>query len=145
MLVAEQHEPDELDWVAERIAHGSHGDRRRELDRVAVDAGRDRREGDAPAAELRRDLERAAMARGQQVRLVLPAAVPDGADRVDHVPGRQPPTRSRLRITGRATAELAALGRDLRAARAMDRAVDAAASEQRLVRRVDDRVDRLLR
>src|ERR671933_34153 len=60
------------------------------------------------------------------------------ADELDRLP------RRRLRVPGRAAAVLAALREDLGAAGPMDRAVDAAAAEQRLVRRVDDRVHRLL-
>ena len=55
--------------------------RRRELDRIAVDAGRDRGERDRAAAELGRELERAPVARGEQLRLAAVAAAPDRARR----------------------------------------------------------------
>ena len=61
------------------------GDRdlRRELDRIAVDAGRDRGKRDRATAQGGRDLERAPVARGEQRGLPALAAAPDRADRVD--------------------------------------------------------------
>ena len=85
------------------------------------------------------------MARGEKLVLALSAAAPDRPDGVDHVPRRQVARRRRLRVAGRAAAEAAALLEDRRAAGTVDRAVDAAAAEQRLVGGVDDRVDLLLR
>ena len=57
------------------------------------------------------------------------------------VPHRQPVTARGLRLAGAAAAERAAFGQQLRASRAVNRAVDAAAAEQRFVRGVDDGVD----
>jgi hypothetical protein len=79
--------------------------------------------------------------RREQLGLAVGAASPDRPDRVDDVPGRQVPGRGRLRIAGLTAAEEPALREDRGAAGAMDGAVDAAATEQRAVRRVDDRVD----
>ena len=59
------------------------------LDRIAVDAGRDRREGDRAAAERRGDLERATVARGQQAGSPRVAAPPHRADRVHDVARRE--------------------------------------------------------
>ena len=59
------------------------------LERVAVDAGRDRREGDARAAVPGGELDRAAVAGGEQLRLAAAAAVPDRADGVDDVRHRE--------------------------------------------------------
>jgi hypothetical protein len=64
---------------------------------------------------------------------------------VDHVPGGQPVARRRLRLAGPAAAEPSALLEELRPCCTVDRAVDAAAAEQRAVRCVHDRVDGLLR
>ena len=84
------------------------------------------------------------MARGEQRGLAALAAPPDRADRVHDVTRRQPPRRGRLRVAGGAAAEQAALREDRGPARPVDRAVHAAAAEQRLVGRVHDRVDHLL-
>src|SRR5919201_3108283 len=119
-------------------------DRGRVLEREAVDAGADRREGDRPDAALARDRERVPVAARQQLRLALAAAVPDRPDGVDHPGGRQPVAAGDLRLAGRAAAEPTALLEQLRPGGAVYRAVDAAAAEQAAVRRVDDRVDALL-
>ena len=56
---------------------------------ITVDAGGDQRERDGLAALALGQLERANIATSQQRRLILPAAPPDGADCVNHIPGRQ--------------------------------------------------------
>jgi hypothetical protein len=61
---------------------------------------------------------------------------------VDDVPGRQPVPAGNLGRAGIAAVKPAAFGQQIRSGRAMDRAVDPAAAEQRAVRRVDDGVDR---
>ena len=88
-----------------------------------------------------REIERGAIAGGEQRILVRSAALPHRADRVDDVLRRQPVAARDLRRAGLAAAERAAFGEQLRPGRAMDRAVDAAAAEQRAVRGVHDRVD----
>src|SRR3954471_19585845 len=105
-------------------------DRRSELDRVAVDTRRDRRERDRPAAELVRKLDGTAMARREQLGLIFAAAAPDRAHGVEHVPRRQRAARGWLHLSWVAAAEQAALGQDRRSTRAVDRAVHAAAAEQ---------------
>ena len=52
-------------------ARGGHGDGRRRLQRVAVDAGADRREGDRGGAELGGDLEGPAVGAGEEPRLAV--------------------------------------------------------------------------
>ena len=69
MALAEEDEADELDRWTLRFPHGRYCDRGGQLDRVAVDAGRDRREGDARATELRGHLQSPAVARRQKLRL----------------------------------------------------------------------------
>src|SRR5262245_59181775 len=66
-----------------------HRNRRGQVEGVAVDAGGDRGERDAPAAELVGDRERVAMARGEQLRLTLRSAVPNRPDSVDDVLRRE--------------------------------------------------------
>ena len=117
----------------------------RVLDGVAVDAGRDRREGHRAAAQLIGDLESTAVAGGEELGLALIPAAPDRPDGVDHVPRREIAGRRGLGVTRGAAAEAAALLENRRAAGTVDRPVDAAAAEQRLVGRVHDRVDVLLR
>jgi len=84
------------------------------------------------------------VARRERLGFLPPAALPDRADRVDHVPGRQPVAGGRLRLARTAAAEPTALLEQLGTGGAVNRAVDAAAAEQRAVGSVDDRVDILL-
>jgi hypothetical protein len=88
-----------------------------------------------------RERQRDAIAGGEQIVLVRPAAVPHRADGVDDVLSLEPKARRDFRRAGVATAKPAALLQQLRPGGAMDGAVDAAAAEQRAVRRVDDGVD----
>src|SRR5690606_35081663 len=84
-------------------------------------------------------------------RLALIAAPPDRSDRVDHPFRRQFTCRRGDRLAGRESVgvagptDLAARLQDRWAAAAVDRAVHAAPAEEAGVRRVDDRVDLLLR
>src|SRR4029077_13482655 len=86
---------------------------------------------------------RAPMTRGEQLRLVHGAAHPDRPDGVDHITGGEIAGVGRFRISDLATAQRAALREDRRAAGVVNRAVDSAAAEKRLIRRVHDRVDLL--
>ena len=70
------------------LADASHGDRRRAFGSKSVNAGRDRREGEAPEAVFGGDLERAAATTCQRRILASPAAAPDRANCVDDVPRR---------------------------------------------------------
>ena len=63
---------------------------------------------------------------------------------MDHVPRRKRARAGRLCVARLAATERATLLEDRRAARPVDRSVDAAAAEQARVRRVHDRVDVLL-
>ncbi len=58
------------------------------VERIAVRAAADRRERDRRESVADGELERAPVARGQQLRLAAAAAVPDRSDRVDDVPRR---------------------------------------------------------
>src|SRR6185437_663239 len=69
------------------------------------------------------------------------SALPDRADRMDDVTRRQPVAARDPRFSGGTAAERPAFGQKLRPGRAVNRAIDAAATEQRRVGRVDDRVD----
>ena len=87
-------------------------------------------------------IERRAIAGRQQLLLALAAAAPHRPDRVDHMLGRQPIAARDLGAAGLAAAERPAFGEQFRSGGAMDGAVDAAAAEQRAVRRIDDRIER---
>jgi len=116
------------------------------VERVAVDAGRYRREGDRPQAAGACEVEAVLVAGGQQTRHFGLAAV-DRTDRVDD-PARWQATAggdhgvSRRQAVGPfLCTDLAACCEDLRPALAMDRAVHPAAAEQAPVGGVHDRID----
>ena len=121
--------------------HGADRDARGAFRREAVDAGRDRRKRDRREAVVGRQHQRGGVAGGEQAFLVARAAVPDRSDRMDHVPGLEPVSAGDLGRPGVAAAERPAFRQQLRPGRAMDRAVDPAAAEQRRVRRIHDGVD----
>ena len=88
-------------------------------------------------------LQRSPVARRQQLRLAGLPALPHGTDGVDHPAGGQAKARGRLGVAGGTSAECAAGVEQLGSGGSVDRPVDAAAAEQRVVRRVDDGVGRL--
>ena len=88
-----------------------------------------------------RERERVAVATGEQPVLAALAAAPHRPHGVDHVTRRQREAGGDLCLSGVAAAEPRASRAKLRPRGAVDGAVDAAAAEQRLVRRVDDGVD----
>ena len=67
---------------------------------------------------------------GEQFILATIAAVPNRADRMDHMRGRQPITFSDLGAPGLATAERAAFFKQRPPCGPMDRAIHAATAEQ---------------
>ena len=87
------------------------------------------------------EFDGAAVARGQGLVFALAAAMPDRADGMNHMPRRQPISPGDLGFAGRAALERAAFCQQLRAGRAMDRAIDAAPAKQGRVRGVDDGVN----
>src|SRR5262249_56087485 len=112
------------------------------LDRIAEDAGADARKRERQHAVRSRDLDRAPVARGEQLGLAAGAVAPDRTDRVDDEPRRQPIPPGELGVAGLAAAKQAALVEQLRPGGAVDGAVDPATPAQRRGRRVDDGADR---
>jgi hypothetical protein len=83
----------------------------------------------------------AAITRSEKFIFTGPAAPPDGADRMNDLPRQEPVAPGDPGITGHAPVERPALREQLRARRAMDRAVNTTTAEQRFIRCVDDRID----
>src|SRR5919198_372835 len=77
-LIVQDHEADLVEAVRE-VANGAEGDGCSQLDGIAVDPRGERRKGDRSATELLRDLERASVRRGQELRLARESALPDRA------------------------------------------------------------------
>ena len=85
--------------------------------------------------------DRTAIAGGEQIVLAEGAAIPHRPNRVNHMLGRQAIASGDLGVACLAAVEHAALGHELRPRGTMDRAIDAAAAEQRRICRVDDGVN----
>ena len=83
----------------------------------------------------------APITRRQQLVFAVIPAMPDRADGMNHMPRRQPITLGDLGTAGLAAMERAAFGEKLWPGRTVDRSIDAAATEQRGVRSVDDGVN----
>jgi len=81
------------------------------------------------------------IARRKRLIFAVAASVPDGSDGMDHMPRRQTIGLGDLGVTGFATIQHAAFDGELRPGRAMNRAVDAAATQQRRIRCVDDDIN----
>jgi hypothetical protein len=73
--------------------------------------------------------DRADVARRQRLIFAPAAVVPDRADRMNHMPRRQPIGFGDLGAAGRASMQRAAFGKQFRPGRAMDRPIDAATAE----------------
>ena len=72
---------------------------------------------------------RAAIAGSQQIFFAEATAIPYRPDRVDHVPGLEQVTPGDLGIAGLAALELTAFGQEVGACGAVNRTIDAAATE----------------
>src|SRR4051812_39430313 len=131
----------EAGLTLEMGAGGFDRDLGRGFDRIAVDAGADRREGDRFQGVRVGEFEGAAVAGGEQFGLAGFSVLPDRPDGVDDMPGRQAIALGDLRVAGLAAVERAALSDKLRSGGTMDRAIDPAATEQRGVGGIDDGID----
>ena len=77
--------------------------RARQLDRIPVDPGRERRERDSAATQLLGGLEGAAVGRREELRLAVISSKPHRADRVDDVARRKATGARRLRVASSRT------------------------------------------
>src|SRR5579871_84482 len=143
-------EADKEDLLRQRVgvqplAHLGDGNRRGALDRKAIDAGADGREGHRLATVLFRKGQTVPVTVRQQFFLMGLSAAPNGADRVDDMSGRQFIAAGDLRLTGLASVQFEALERQFRSGSPMNGPIDPSAAEQRGVRRIDDGVHLQLR
>ena len=125
----------------QRIDDGSHRNTGGAVGRKAIDAGRNRWKGDRCEAVLLAELNRTAIAGGEQTVLAERTAVPNWSDRVDHVSCREPVTLGDLGVTSLAAVKHPARGDKVRPRSAMNRAIDAAPTKERRIRGVDDGVN----
>ena len=125
----------------EPVGDRCHRDIGRAVGGEAIDPGGYRRIGQRRKRVGLTQFERATIAGGEQFVLARAAAVPDWTHGMDHMLRRQPISAGDFGVAGRAAMERAAFGEQFGAGAAMDRAIDAAATEQRRIRGVDDGVN----
>src|SRR5262249_41965252 len=130
--------------LVQEILDFTQGDPASAVDRKTVGAGADRRKRNRAEAVLLGQREAALITACQQVVLVVFAAVPDRADRMDYVFRRQLVAFGDAGVASGTAAQLAALFQEPRPGGPVDRAIDAAAAQERFVRRVHNRVHFLL-
>jgi hypothetical protein len=109
--------------------------------RVPIDAGADARDGQGRDSVFPGELNAASIARRQQHRFALTAAVPYRSNRVNDMPSRKTISLRHFRIAGPAAADTTAFSQQLGARYPMDCAADPAAGKERLVCRVDNRAN----
>jgi len=127
--------------LAKKVCDRCNGDFSRRTYRVAVNAGADRRKGNTAKFIGNRQIERSAVAAGKQGRLILTAAAPDRADRVNNVFCRQVEAGGDFCIAGVSAAESPADLQQIRAGSAVNRPVNSATAEQAAVRSIYDSID----
>jgi hypothetical protein len=129
-------------WRRGQRGYGrSDRDPRRASGGETIDPSGNRRKSQRSESVGLADFDCTAVARRQCIILALAAAVPNRADCMNHMPGRQPISSGNLDVAGRAALECTALIQQFRPGRAMDSTIDAAAAEQRRIGGVNDRVD----
>ena len=122
----------------QELHDGPQGHCGRQRQRVAVDPGGDGAEVQGADAVGLRQKQAAAVAGGQQGRLPLLPALPDGTRRVDHIPGPQAVARRQLGPPPLAAPQRPALRQQLRPRRRVDGPVHPGAAQQRGIGRVDN-------
>jgi hypothetical protein len=121
--------------------HRGHRNPRRGGSRKTVNAGGDGGKGNRLQVACLRQRDGAAITGCEEFIFAGLAALPDRADRVNDMPRGQPVASGNLGVSGGAAVQRATLREQLRPGNAMNRAVYAAAAEQGLIRRVDDRIN----
>jgi hypothetical protein len=113
----------------QRLHCGRDRDPRRTIERKTIDAGGNGRKGNRGEPAGLAKFDRAPITRRQGFVLALAPAVPNRADGMDHMPGRQPIAIGDLGAAGFAAMERSAFDEKLGAGRAMDRTIHATAAE----------------
>ena len=139
ILLAETAEDDALEarYEWQQVPHGNV---RRLLLRIAIDAGADGREGNRAHLVEFGELHGVSVAIRQQPGFMMIPALPDGADRVDDPFRCQPEARRDAGLAGRAAVELPGTCQQLGSCCAVYGTIDTAAAEQAVVGGIDDGV-----
>jgi hypothetical protein len=132
-------------WVClELFCNFPKGDERGTFDGEAVRAGADRGKRDTRQRMLSCKLEGIPVTIGEQLVFVLVPSVPNGTHGMDNVLRRKIIAFRDFCPAGRASVEGAAFLEESGPGCAVDCAIDASTTQQRGIRRVDNRVDGLL-
>src|SRR6266446_2048939 len=118
---------------------------RRFLNGIAIGAATDRRKRYGLDSVFHCNLQRISIAICQRLSFAVCPAAPDRPDRVNDELSGQTIGASNFRFAGSTTAECPAFHEQVRAGRAMNRAIDSSAAEKRCVRRVHNSIDIELR
>ena len=124
----------------EELTDGVHSHTERLVFGIAVDAGRNQREGHGFTLVRLRQRKARPITGNELFFFSVLAPIPDGANGMDHILARQLVCSRDPGITGLAAAQRSALGQQLRPCRTMDAAVHTAAAQQGLICSVDDGV-----
>ena len=124
--------------VRQEVHDGPQGHGGRQRQRIPVDSRGYGAEVQGADAVGLRQKQAAAVAGGQQGRLPLLPALPDGTWRVDHIPGPQAVARRQLGPPPLAAPQRPALRQQLRPRRRVDGPVHPGAAQQRGIGRVDN-------
>ena len=120
---------------------GRYGDRRRELERKPIRARADRGKGNGVQLVLQSELQRSPIAGGEQLSLTASATPPNGSNSVNDMTRRKLIAAGYPGIANLTAAQSPAFRKQLRAGSGVNRPVHAAATEQRGVGGVHNRID----
>jgi len=125
----------------QRLGDGSNSDTGRAVGGKTIDASGNRRKSHRGNAVFPTELDRAAVAGSEQTILTAAAAIPDRPNRMDDVFGLEAITLGDLGVTDLAAVQHTAFEFEFSAGGAMNSTIDAAATEQRRIRRVNNGVN----
>jgi hypothetical protein len=137
---AEDHQPKRRRG-GQRLDRCGHRDPRRAIGGKTIDAGGNGSKGNRSKVVGLAKLTCAPITRRQRFIFALVSAVPDRTHGMNHMPRRQPIAPGDFGIAGGAAIEGAAFREQFWSGRTVDRAVHAAAAQQRRIRGVDDSVN----
>lgn len=124
----------------EKVEHGAHRDDCGLIRRVAVNPGGNGGKGDAPRARGHRLFQGTPVGRGKERGFTVASAPPHRPHGVNDEAGRETKARRDFGVASGAAAKRPTRRQQFGTGRPVDRAIHAAASQQAVVRRVDNGV-----
>src|SRR5487761_1719219 len=127
--------------VHQKLLYFAHGDTECARERESIDSGANGGKRDRTAVMLLRQLQRCAIGAGEKVVLSVTPAAPARTYGMYHVTGGKVVSACHPCASCLAAAQHAAFCQQLRASRAVDRAINAASAQQGGIRGIDDGVN----